>query len=127
MWDRYNVSKLLEVFAVREMGARTGPSYPVTINCLNPGLCHSELGREAGVALWLMKLLLARTTEVGSRTILAAAAAGEESHGKYMGDSVVVNPSELVMSEEGAAVQKQLWAELTRRLEKIRPGVTANL
>lgn len=127
MSDRYNVSKLLEVFAVREMAARAGLSYPVTINCLNPGFCHSELSRESGFALWLMKLLLARTTEVGSRTILAAAAAGTESHGKYMSDSVVVDPSELVMSEEGATVQKKLWTELTGTLEKIRSGVTANL
>lgn len=127
MSDRYNVSKLLEVFAVREMAARAGLSYPVTINCLNPGFCHSELSRESGFALWLMKLLLARTTEVGSRAILAAAAAGTESHGKYMSDSVVVDPSELVMSEEGATVQKKLWTELTGTLEKIRPGVTANL
>jgi NAD(P)-dependent dehydrogenase (short-subunit alcohol dehydrogenase family) len=42
MADRYQVSKLLEVFVIREMAERTpADSYPITINCLNPGLCRS--------------------------------------------------------------------------------------
>jgi NAD(P)-dependent dehydrogenase (short-subunit alcohol dehydrogenase family) len=42
MFNRYPVSKLLEVFAVREIAERTpAERYPVTLNCLNPGLCHS--------------------------------------------------------------------------------------
>ena len=34
----------------------------------------------------IAKFLLARTTEAGSRTLVAAAAAGPETHGKYMAD-----------------------------------------
>ena len=127
MADRYYVSKLLEIFVVREMASRTGSSYPVTINCLNPGFCHSELGREAGWNLYIMGLLLARSTEVGSRTIVAAAEVGPGSHGMYMSESLVTEPSEFVRSVEGAQVQKKVWAELTAKLEKIVPGVTANL
>jgi len=33
-----------------------------------------------------MNMLVARTTEAGSRTLVAGLAAGEESHGKYMAD-----------------------------------------
>lgn len=127
MADRYYVSKLLEIFGVREMASRTGPSYPVTINSLNPGFCHSELAREAGWKLYIMALLLARSTEVGSRTIVAAAEAGPETHGKYMSESLVTEPSEFVRSEEGTQVQKKVWAELVDKLEKIKPGVTTNL
>jgi retinol dehydrogenase-12 len=127
MADRYFVSKLLEIFVVREMASRTGSSYPVTINCLNPGFCKSELAREAGWYLYIHGLLLARSTEVGSRTILAAAEAGPETHGKYMSESLVIEPSEFVRSEEGTRVQKKVWAELTAKLEKIVPGITANL
>jgi NAD(P)-dependent dehydrogenase (short-subunit alcohol dehydrogenase family) len=127
MLERYFVSKLLQVFIVREMASRTGPSYPVVINCLNPGFCHSELAREAGWYLYIMGLLLARSTEVGSRTILAAAEAGPETHGKYMSESLVIDPSEFVMSEEGARVQKQVWTELVAKLEAIVPGVTASI
>ncbi|RFU24982.1 hypothetical protein B7463_g11354, partial [Scytalidium lignicola] len=127
MHDRYFVSKLLEIFVVREMASRTGSSYPVTINCLNPGFCHSELAREAGWYLYIMGLLLARSTEVGSRTIVAAAEAGPETHGKYMSESLVTEPSEFVRSGEGALVQRRVWEELTAKLEKIVPGITAKL
>jgi NAD(P)-dependent dehydrogenase (short-subunit alcohol dehydrogenase family) len=42
MVNRYPVSKLLEVFVVREIAERTpAESYPITLNCLNPGLCKS--------------------------------------------------------------------------------------
>ncbi|PHH92378.1 hypothetical protein CDD83_7660 [Cordyceps sp. RAO-2017] len=127
MLNRYAVSKLLQIFAVREMASRTDSPYPVTINCLNPGFCHSELAREAGWYLYIMGILLARSTEVGSRTILAAAEAGPETHGKYMSESVVIEPSEWVRSQEGERVQKRVWDELMTKLETIVPGVTANL
>lgn len=40
--DRYSVSKLLEILAVQSIGKRYNhDSYPVTINCVNPGFCHS--------------------------------------------------------------------------------------
>lgn len=42
MKNRYPVSKLLEVFVVREIAERKpADSYPVTLNMLNPGLCNS--------------------------------------------------------------------------------------
>lgn len=42
MAERYPVSKLLEVFTVREFAERhPSATYPVTVNMLNPGLCHS--------------------------------------------------------------------------------------
>ena len=42
MQMRYNVSKLLEVLCVRAMADRKPASQiPVTINCGNPGFCHS--------------------------------------------------------------------------------------
>lgn len=42
MQERYNVSKLLEVLVVRAMADRMPAlQYPVTINSVNPGFCHS--------------------------------------------------------------------------------------
>jgi len=42
--DRYLVSKLLEVLAVQAIGELCpADKYPVTINCVNPGLCHSQV------------------------------------------------------------------------------------
>ena len=41
-----------------------------------------------GFVVWarvaIMRILFARTAEMGSRTLLHAAVAGKESHGKYL-------------------------------------------
>lgn len=83
------MSKLLEVFYCRELAKRSQESGKpfVIINYVNPGLCHSQLARDAGIGLAIFKFFFARTTEVGSRTLVAAAAAGQDSHGQYQSDS----------------------------------------
>lgn len=126
--DRYMTSKLLEVLAIRAMAEqKTATQIPVTINCVNPGLCHSELGREAGWGLWLMKVVLARSTELGSRNLVHAASLGPESHGQYVSDCVVEQPSNYVVSGEGWKDQQRVWKELSEKLERIQTGVTSNL
>ncbi|KAL8781040.1 MAG: hypothetical protein Q9213_006185 [Squamulea squamosa] len=95
MRKRYAVTKLMEILIVRELATRIDQSTKpkVIVNCLTPGACHSDFDREISGIDWLIfkvgKFLFARTTEVGSRTLVAAAGAGEESHGKYMADSKV--------------------------------------
>ena len=127
MKSRYPVSKLLEVLSVREMAPKMKKENGVVLNMMNPGLCHSELARNAGWTLWLMKLLLARTTEVGSRTLVHASGAGWESHGEYESDSHVVEVGPWVRSDEGKEAQAKVWQQLQQELEKIRPGIMANL
>jgi NAD(P)-dependent dehydrogenase (short-subunit alcohol dehydrogenase family) len=128
MGNRYQVSKLLDVLCTRAMAAKTSAdTYPVTINCVNPGLCHSELLREGPWFTMVIKLLLARTTEVGARNFVWSGAAGAETHGTYVSDCQVTRPSDFVMSEEGSEVQSRVWEELCGKLEGIKPGVTSNL
>jgi len=135
MSNRYPTTKLLEVFMVRALASRmsSGPhsDQPVILNCLNPGLCHSSLSREAkglmAVMFTVMKFLLARTTEVGSRTLVASAEAGKESHGQYMSNCVVTEPSAFVRSEEGLKTQERVYTELMAILEKIQPGISKNI
>lgn len=81
------------------------------MNLVNPGLCHSQLARDYGWGTWLLKLLLARSTEVGSHTLLAGAAADASSHGVYMSDGVVAQErlSDFVRSDEGAAAEIKVW------------------
>jgi NAD(P)-dependent dehydrogenase (short-subunit alcohol dehydrogenase family) len=125
MKERYPTSKLLEVLVIRKIAPML-QGKGVTLNMLNPGLCHSELGREAGLFLTVLKFFLARTTEVGSRTLVASACAGPESHGKYMHDGKV-NEGELspfVTSAEGDKAADKVWNELKVILEKAQPGVT---
>ncbi|KAG9839048.1 NAD(P)-binding protein, partial [Aureobasidium melanogenum] len=128
MRERYLVSKLMDVLCTRALAERTPSPYPVTINTMNPGFCYSELSREFnGFAFWLMYKLLARTTEVGSRTLVAAALASHDTHGQYMSDCMVEEPSKFVRSEEGRRTQERVWAELIAKLEAIQPGILNNI
>jgi NAD(P)-dependent dehydrogenase (short-subunit alcohol dehydrogenase family) len=133
--DRYQTSKLLEVLFVRALAEKmnTGPhaSERVILNMVNPGLCHSSLMRNTkgimGLIVQLLKLILARSTELGSRTLVTSAAGGSETHGKYMSDCEVKDPSEFVRSEDGKKTQERVYKELMAILEKIQPGITKNI
>ncbi|QSZ34550.1 hypothetical protein DSL72_006144 [Monilinia vaccinii-corymbosi] len=131
--DRYNVSKLLEILIIRELAPRLSESEKpsIILNTLTPGFCHSELMRHAvfplNVFAWIGKSLLARTTEMGSRTLVAAAAAGKESHGAYMVDCAVSEPSKYVRSEKGKNAQMRVYAEIMEVLEEIEPGIMKNI
>ena len=141
MGDRYNVSKMMEVLAVRALAPRMriasasasspGKAHPLVIlDSVNPGLCHSELGREfkgiGGAFFALAKFLLARTTEAGGRCLVAALTV-EEAHGEYVSDAKVWPVAPMVRGEYGGAMQEKVWAELAAKLEAIRPGVLANI
>jgi len=121
--ERYGTSKLLEIFLMRELAERiTGTG--VTVNMVNPGLCHSRLARDLGWGFWMFKQVFARSTEVGSRSLLAGASADTNSHGAYMSDGAVAQNmlSRFVTSEEGLATQKKVWTQMSEILEGISPG-----
>jgi len=95
----YQVSKLLEVFWVQELAnyiqKRDNGQTKVIVNAIDPGLCHSRLVRNIkapGQKLFMatFKFLMARSEEVGARTIVNA---GEndnfQTHGKYLSNCVV--------------------------------------
>lgn len=127
MKERYNVSKLLEIFVVREIFDKVikdPESYPVIINMVNPGLCHSELADELGLPIKIVKAILARKTEVGSRTLVDAASKGQESMGQYLSDCKVEDPSGFIMSADGKETQRRVWEESSAILKEIHPGVT---
>jgi NAD(P)-dependent dehydrogenase (short-subunit alcohol dehydrogenase family) len=84
MASRYYVSKLMVLYLVREIATRLGESEKanVIINTPNPSYCKSDLLRE--VPSSAPPDFLARTPEMGSRTLVAGIFAGPESNGKYM-------------------------------------------
>ena len=136
MGDRYNVSKLLEVMVVNRWAEiRSANQFPITIDCVNPGFCHSELMRDMSLPMKIigttMKAVLARTTEVGGRTLVHAAGTGsqkdKELHGQYLSNCGVADKSSFVTSERGQALGIELWEELSQKLEAVAPGCTANL
>jgi retinol dehydrogenase 12 len=135
MDNRYPTSKLLEVLFVRQLAEEVNQgahaSERVIINCVNPGLCKTSLSRNVtgfrALIFWFMKVVIARTAEVGSRTLVASAIGGPETHGKYMSECVVREPSEFVRSEEGKLSQERVYKELMEILENIQPGITKNI
>lgn len=60
---------------------------------MTPGACRTGIHRNLiglkRVSLDLLKMLIARTAEAGSRILIAAIVSGQESHGQYMADCVV--------------------------------------
>jgi len=127
--EQYPISKLLQIFIVRSIvEEHPAETYPVIINLPSPGLCHSQLSREAGgmqkVAFSVVKGVLARSTEKGSRTLVNAGIQGPESHGKYLSDCEIGEPGAIVTGNKDA--QDRIWRELKAKLELIQPGVTAN-
>lgn len=62
----------------------------VVLNAACPGLCKTSLSRNAPaefkVTLTARKDKYGRTAEDGSRTLLHAAVAGKESHGRFLSD-----------------------------------------
>lgn len=129
--DRYNTSKLLEIWIVRELAARMSPRDPVIVNCLNPGFCQTNLFRHMPFPLDYIVggglRLIGRTSEMGSRTLLGAAAADRQSHGKFLDSCVAREPGRLVVGQEGPELQRRVYSELMEILEDIQPGVTKNV
>lgn len=126
--DLYSISKLLPLLAVRAIAERCPVSkFPVTINVADPGLCWSELARDfPSIGGWLVMLALARSTEVGSRTLVHSAAQGPSSHGCYLSGCKIEEPSPVITCPEGKELQERVWKEIVTELEAIQPGVAGN-
>jgi retinol dehydrogenase-12 len=97
---------------------------------VNPGFCRSQLFRNIpwpfGYIVTMGLAVLGRTAEVGARTLVVAAAAGKETHGKYMNSCKVYEVSRFVASEKGGELQMRVYEELTGILEAVEPGVAKN-
>ena len=128
---RYCLSKALEVLFVRELVKHTSGKSPV-ITLVNPGLCHSEFQRNVANPLaqgagWLLKALLARTTEVGSRTLVAGICTGPESNGEYMSDSKNQEIAGWMLTKRAEEVQRSVYGQTLAVLEGLEPGISRNI
>ncbi|PHH64936.1 hypothetical protein CDD81_3793 [Ophiocordyceps australis] len=134
--ERYNTSKLLQLMATRKLAEAIDASHKgrVVVNALSPGLCKTELFRDmsffpVNVVRWLMlHVCLPRSCEVGSRTLLAAAFAGDETHGWWMSSCKLRRYWPALMSgPEGAELTDKIWGELVDVLETTAPDVMAHI
>lgn len=89
-------------------------------------MCHSELTREfSTVVVRLVQKLIARTAEVGSRTIVCGASVGKAGHGQYIPDCKIESPKGVCQRPDALEMQHRFWLELKEILETIQHGVTS--
>ncbi|KAF4998969.1 hypothetical protein FGRMN_2768 [Fusarium graminum] len=127
MASRYEVSKLIVLYIVREIAAHLDAleKSSVIINTPNPSYCKSDLLRE--VPQLAPPDFLARTPEMGSRALVTGIFAGPESNGKYMTNCHLREPACHVTNKTGAKIQSAIFEELLAKLEAISPGVSKSL
>ena len=107
---------MLNVFFARGLSERLHDK-PVIVNTVNPGYCHSALRRNAtgliSLPMRLWELIIARSTEKGSRQLIWACIGGKDNidqlRGAYISSMVVRESSDFVVSEEGKLAQTKLW------------------
>lgn len=73
--------------------------------------------------------MMARTAEVGSRTILHGLVVGEEGHGKLLSGCKIKEfwVPDWVSNDEGQRLQKTIWKELVAKLEQVQPGCISQI
>ncbi|KAH7925394.1 NAD(P)-binding protein [Leucogyrophana mollusca] len=131
MKQRYMISKLLVVIFVRELSARLPSPTPVAVSAVNPGFCHSSLTRESESQFplkWMIyafKAAFARTSDMGSRTLVHALTDPEERafHGHYVTNCEVVEESDLLLGEDGKRLSERIWNETVEVLQLVDPRV----
>lgn len=130
------VSKLMEVLFLREFVSRLeqSPAFKassVTINMVNPGLCRTELMRDIPVLLqivgWVFMRILARSGEVGSRTLVLAASAPASTHGKFMSNGEIEKVEPWIYTDMGKKVQKKVYEETMAILRTRKAGLGNDL
>src|SRR6266576_2469912 len=116
-----NNPKVLNVLFVRALADRLRNS-PVIVNAVDPGYAISEFrsrGNFHGLMLlvfYMMDLLLALSTEKGSRRLVWGALGGKEDEerlrGAFLRCSLVSEPSDFVISDQGQEVQERIWVRV---------------
>ncbi|KAJ7203656.1 short-chain dehydrogenase [Mycena pura] len=131
MDQRYFVAKLLALFFCRELARRVDKDTGPIVVAVSPGLCATDLDHESSTNMFMAPIkrllmpLIARTAEMGSRTIIHAAVGKNEDvqHGKYLANCRVEEESAYSLSAEGLSVQVRLWDETMQILRNVDPRV----
>ncbi|KEF56957.1 uncharacterized protein A1O9_07147 [Exophiala aquamarina CBS 119918] len=134
MSERYQVTKLLQLFAVLEIAERVSQRYPaIIVNTVSPGFVQTDLMRDAKgfekFTLMAVLKVLAWTSEQGGRTLVESAVRESDSHGVMLSEGRLKLPhvEPWILAEKGCKIQKQLWVELSVIIEAIQPGALTTL
>ncbi|KAJ5894562.1 hypothetical protein N7495_006253 [Penicillium taxi] len=114
-FQRYGDSKLLCVLFIYSLAPRLDPK-KVIINMMCPGMVNTNMSDVLPIYLKfivnMVKAVHARPVEVGGWIILnSALVVGPLSHGKFLMDKTISNPTAFIESSTGQEIQKTLWKE----------------
>ncbi|KAI0092207.1 hypothetical protein BDY19DRAFT_990939 [Irpex rosettiformis] len=138
MAHHYEASKLLNVLFTRAFSHHLSPSYSSSLipDVVNPGLCVSELARNAPLAfkirIKILHTLFARTAEQGARQVVWAALGPDGKDGphvqqtmggEYVSIAQIRQPSDFVVSRTGWEAQEKIWNETIDILSNVEPSV----
>lgn len=112
----YSVSKLFLMYATTQLAAETS-SGDVIITSVCPGMVATDLARDyklpgLKIALWLMAVLLQRTSEQGSRTLVSGTTLGEKSHGRFWQHDTIQPVAPSLTGEENKKIGVRVWNEV---------------
>ncbi|KZT58640.1 NAD(P)-binding protein [Calocera cornea HHB12733] len=129
--DRYSLSKLLIIFFLRELCKRVS-SDKVIINNVCPGMIKTDLNRNTPWYLtpvvWALQAVSSNPIEKGADEYIDAVTnVGKESHGLWYQYMKLTPYSKFVTGPEGERTQTRIWNETMQVLEKVVPGVGANI
>ncbi|MEX2588574.1 MAG: SDR family oxidoreductase [Chitinophagales bacterium] len=122
---QYKLSKLANVLFTYKLAELLKDS-SITVNCLDPGLVKTDLGKKAGSKLiawaWSLFTLTGISPEKGAKTsvYLASSEEVENTTGKYFEECQACESSELTYDKQ---LQDALWEKTTRDTGKGRWGV----
>ncbi|KEY71533.1 hypothetical protein S7711_08913 [Stachybotrys chartarum IBT 7711] len=122
LFNRYADSKLLGLLFLRELANHYNHD-KVIINSFCPNTVNTGMASAMPMYLRLpaaviMKVKGRSPDEATSIVLNAALVAGAETHGALLEDCTVVPVSELVRSDDGGKVQRELWNETVTEMGK---------
>lgn len=86
---RYPVSKLMLLFATRQLAKETAQPRDsrIIISVINPGSVHSNMSSDnRDLTVRIIRPFVFRSTEEGSRTLVHGAEGQRDTHGQYLCD-----------------------------------------
>ncbi|EJT99841.1 NADP-binding protein [Dacryopinax primogenitus] len=127
---RYGATKMMNILFTQALSNRLSQlSRPtqLTATTVNPGFCHSQLTRHLPLSLpiALLKMLIARPTSIGARTLVHAALAPELEgvRGVYLSDCMVKEAGDFAVSKAGKRAAQHIWGETLDVLFEADPGL----
>jgi len=123
--DRYSVSKLFNLYTVREI-ARLPQALGVVVNVVEPGFCVSELMREHHYNSFVTYIYsrIGWSSAKGALNLLYAVLKPTPP-GAYISACKIRQPASWTCDKEGLEVQKRVWHEMVEIWCRVAPEINA--